>query len=246
MSLELHDLRAGHRDHQVFDGVDLRLERGRITALLGPNGVGKSTLLKAILGLLPSQGRITLDGQDLGALSPPERARRVAYVPQRSLLNAPLSVREVVALGRFVHGGGGRKQVDQAMERVSITALAERPFTQLSGGERQRVLLARALAVGATTLLLDEATSALDLGHALAIHRVLRELADQGHLVVSVLHDLAEAQRHADDAVLLHEGRVHAFGPVSGIVAPEPILQVYGVQMHPGQAPSWSLPGEGE
>ncbi|MEL6908291.1 MAG: ABC transporter ATP-binding protein, partial [Planctomycetota bacterium] len=154
--LHVTGLRARYgRGEDVLHGVDLHAPRGACTALLGPNGSGKSTLLKAILGLVPSLGEIRLDGAEFASVSPSERARRVAYVPQRSLLTAQLPVRSVVDLGRFAHrgalGGAGAEDgsvVDAALEECRVAHLAERAFTALSGGEQQRVLLARALATG--------------------------------------------------------------------------------------------------
>ncbi|MGD2019318.1 MAG: ABC transporter ATP-binding protein, partial [Planctomycetota bacterium] len=169
--LEVSGLRARYRrGPDVVRGVDLVAPRGAITALLGPNGSGKSTLLKAVVGLVDSEGEVRLDGADLRGLAADARARRLAYVPQRSLLAAPLLVHSVVAQGRFPHRRGlsapteeDRKAVQGALEDADIAHLACRPFTELSGGEQQRVLLARALATGADVLLMDEPTSAQDV-----------------------------------------------------------------------------------
>jgi iron complex transport system ATP-binding protein len=137
----------------VLHDVDLEANPGEVLALLGPNGAGKSTLLKALAGLLPHEGRIEIDDVDVASLSPRARAKRISYVPQRSLLRSALSVEEVVALGRYVHGGsfGGmskndRDAIDHALDTAHADVLRDRIFTQLSVGEQQRVLLARALA----------------------------------------------------------------------------------------------------
>lgn len=249
-------LRGFHARHphgpDVVHAVDLTAARGQVTALIGPNGAGKSTLLKAILGLVPSTGSASLDGTDLRQLPPPDRARRMAYVPQRSQLTARLSVRSVVELGRFAHSGawGARSAADdtaisRAMHDTGTTDLSHRPFPELSGGEQQRVLLARALASGATTLLLDEPTSALDVRQVLLLHQVLRTLAERDCCVLTVLHDLAEVRRHADAAVLLQSGRVAESGPVEQVVAPGPVRAVYGVDVHPGEGLRFALPPGG-
>ena len=237
--LELRHLFVRHRrGPDVVHDVSFECPPGEITALLGPNGAGKSSLLKAIIGLLPCRGAVLLHGQALNALPALERARRVAYVPQRTRLDARLGVREVVDQGRFAHRGPlarptreDRRAVDEALAEVDGQNLEHRVFTELSGGEQQKVLIARALATGAEILLLDEPTSALDARHVLVLHRLLRRLAEQNWCVLVVLHGLDEAHRHADRAVLLAGGRVHAAGPVEAIVAPEPVREVYNVDL---------------
>jgi len=249
--LTVRGLVAGYRHGpDVVHGVDLTAPRGAITALMGPNGAGKSTALKAMVGLVPrARGSMQLDGADLAALGGPERARRVAYVPQRTLLTAPMRVRDVVAMGRFVHRGpwgrpgrADRAAIDAAMASAEIEPLADRTFPTLSGGEQQRVLLARALASGATALLLDEPTSALDVRHALLLHRALRALADDGAVIVVVLHDLSEARARVDQVVLLDAGRVAAAGEAAEVIAPAPVRAVYGVELIEGGGLGWRLP----
>ncbi len=226
---------------RVLAEVCFTAERGSLTALLGPNGAGKSTCLRAALGLVPAMGRIALDSRDLLALDDRERAQHIAYVPQRTRLVAPLPVGRVVSQGRFAHRGAfagltaqDRKAVAGAITATGIEALVDRRFTELSGGEQQRVLLARALATGARTILLDEPTSSLDVGYALTLLKTLQRLAREGCCVVAVLHDLNEARRWADAAVLLDEGRLVACGPAAEIVAPGPLREVYGVEVIEG------------
>lgn len=238
----VRDLRARHRHGpEVVCGISFRAPRGAITALLGPNGAGKSTALKAIVGLLPRSGEVRLDGQDLGALTAQERAQRVAYVPQRTQLMARMSVRSVVSLGRFAHRGplarasrADEDAVESALHDAGAAALADRIFPELSGGEQQRVLLARALATGATALLLDEPTSSLDVRQVLDLHATLRRLADRGCCVVVVLHDLSEVRQNADRAVLIQQGRLYAAGPVGEIVQTPPVRAVYAVDLVEG------------
>jgi iron complex transport system ATP-binding protein len=247
--LSVRGLRAGYRNKNVLNEVSFEAPRGKVTALLGPNGSGKSTLLKSILGLVPSEGEMILDGAGLREMSPLERAQSIAYVPQRSLLTARLSVAEVVELGRFAHRGpfalrsqSDHVAVEEAMITTEVCALRDRVFTELSGGERQRVLLARALATGAKTLLLDEPTSALDVRQVLRIHQVLRRLAEGGCCVLVVLHGLGEARQNADRAVLLSEGRVCQVGAVDKVLQREIIREIYGVELVEGGALSFTLP----
>lgn len=222
----------------VLRDVDLRANPGEVLALLGPNGAGKSTLLKALAGLLPYEGRIEIAGVDMASLSPRMRAQRISYVPQRSLLRSALSVEEVVALGRYVHGGsfGGmsktdKEAIDHALETSHADVLRDRIFTQLSVGEQQRVLLARALASDAPILFLDEPTAALDVGEGMAVLRLIRKLAARQHTLIVVLHDLADARSTTDRALLLKDGRVVEQGDTREVVSPEPIRAVYGVKL---------------
>ena len=215
----------------VLRGVDLEAHPGEVLALLGPNGAGKSTLLKALAGLIAFEGRI-------GALAPDERARRISYVPQRSLLRSALSVDEVVALGRYAHRGafGGlskndKEAIDHALQTAHAEVLRNRIFTQLSVGEQQRVLLARALASDAPILLLDEPTAALDVGEGMAVLDLIRRLASRQHTIIVVLHDLADARSTTDRAILLKEGRVVERGDTQDVVSLEPIREVYGVTL---------------
>ncbi|MBW1874337.1 MAG: ABC transporter ATP-binding protein [Deltaproteobacteria bacterium] len=159
-------------------------------------------------------------------------------MPQRSLLRSALSVEEVVALGRYVHGGsfGGmskndRDAIDHALETAHADVLRGRIFTQLSVGEQQRVLLARALASDAPILLLDEPTAALDVGEGMAVLRLIRTLAARKHTLVVVLHDLADARSTTDRALLLKDGRVVEQGSTADVVSADPIRAVYGVKL---------------
>jgi len=222
----------------VLQEIDLEAKPGEVLALLGPNGAGKSTLLKALAGLLPYEGQVEIAELDLASLSPSKRAKRISYVPQRSLLRSALSVEEVVALGRYVHGGnfGGMSKndeeaIDHALATTHANGLRGRIFTQLSVGEQQRVLLARALASDAPIVLLDEPTAALDVGEAMAVLRLIRKLAARKHTLVVVLHDLADARSTTDRALLLKEGRVVEQGNACDVISPEPIRAVYGVRL---------------
>ncbi len=223
---------------RVLEGVGLQAKPGEVLALLGPNGAGKSTLLKALAGLVPYEGRIELGDADLSSLSPQQRAQRISYVPQRSLLRSALSVRDVVALGRYAHVGGfgglsknDKEAIDDALSTAHADALRDRIFTQLSVGEQQRVLLARALASDAPILLLDEPTAALDVGEGMAVLALIRRLAERRHTIIVVLHDLADARSTTDRALLLKEGRVVEQGDTKDVVAAEPIRNVYGVRL---------------
>jgi iron complex transport system ATP-binding protein len=224
------------RKHVALRDVTFEATYGTITAVLGPNGAGKTTLLKSMMGLLPYAGAIEIGGVELGALSYRQRAERLAYVPQRSALDAPLSVATVVGHGRYAHQtrlsliAEERHTIERALAATDIADLAERSYLDLSDGEQRRVLVARALATGARVLLLDEPTASLDISHALALFRLLRRLTQDGMCVIIVLHDLNDALSFTDRAILLDRGLVVAQGATGEVIAEQPIRQVYGLE----------------
>jgi iron complex transport system ATP-binding protein len=225
----------------LLEDVSVKMEAGEMLGLVGPNGAGKSTLLKALAGILPHQGEILLEGSPAAGIPRRTRARRIAYVPQHSTLDAPMPAREVVAQGRFAHRDDwGRASIDdsaaitRALENTGALHLADRPFSRLSYGERRLVLLARALATGAPILLLDEPTAALDVAHALSLLHLLRELAGRGYALIVALHHLDEVAEFCDRALLLRQGRVVSTGPVAKVVAAAPVREVFGVDLIPG------------
>ncbi len=241
LSMSGVSVRRGARE--VLAGIGLTIAPGEVVVVIGPNGSGKSSLVMAAAGLLPASGVIDIEGRAIAALDPLERARLIAYVPQRSELMAPLLVREVVAMGRYVHGDGGNlgtlgttatAAIVDALTAVDAVALAQRRFTELSGGEAQRVLLARALATGADTLLLDEPTSALDVAHRLALARMVRTLACRGKAVLIAVHDLTEAAAVGDRVILLSAGRVLKTGTPTEVIAPGPVREAYGIDVIAG------------
>ncbi len=247
--LTVEGLRAGIPGWDIVRDVDMCLHVGEVLALLGPNGAGKTTLIRAVLQLCAARGRVLLHGQDLTRMAPTDRARAIAYVPQQSRLSVPLSAREVVELGRYPHRGDAfglgpadRAAVDAALAATDCRHLQNRPFATCSGGEQTRLLVARALATQARCLVLDEPTASLDIAHTLEFFALVRRLADEGMAVLVVLHHLADALRWADQALLLDAGHVVAQGPVSEVLTPERVRQVYGVNMCPGAEPGFSLP----
>lgn len=240
--LEVAELSVALGRRPVLDGVSLAAGEGEFVAIVGPNGSGKTTLLRAIAGLLPFAGRIALNGRPLGAMSLKERARVIAYLPQGNVFHWPVSVGEVVGLGRLpLMAGAGlsdedRAAVDAAMERTEVQAFAARPVTTLSGGERSRVAIARVLATGAPLIIADEPTAALDLRHQIAILELLRRHADDQGTVVAVLHDLGLAARHADRIVILDGGRVVADADPRTALTPERLAETFGVRADVSEA----------
>ena len=242
MTAELRLLGVGVRlaGRPVVQDVTVTLRPGRLVAIVGPNGAGKTSLLRALVGLVPSTGRCTLGDIDLAALTRRERARRLAYLPQGHEVHWPIPVRDIVALGRYPHGApdpdrlseADRAAVASAMAVTETAAFADRPVTELSGGERARVALARVFAADAPVVLADEPTAALDPRHQLDVMGALRGRARAGAIVVAVTHDLGLAARFADDAVVLRDGQLAAFGPPGEALAPAILKGVFGVEAY--------------
>jgi iron complex transport system ATP-binding protein len=222
---------------RVITGVSLALRPGELVALVGPNGAGKTTLVRALAGLVPAQGRISLAGTPLAAMTAPERARALAYLPQGHVFHWPMPVADIVALGRFAHADpfGRTSEADRGAVRRALAAtataeLAERPVTTLSGGERARVALARALAAEAPVLLADEPIVSLDPRHQLVVMELMRSAARAGGAVLAVVHDLALAARFADRVLVIAGGRLVADGPAAEALSQERIAAVFGVE----------------
>jgi iron complex transport system ATP-binding protein len=227
--------------------VALQVERGALYAVIGPNGSGKSTLLKLLLGALhPQGGEIFYSGQRLSEWSRRSLAQHIGVVPQGEETAFPVTVREMVEMGRYPHlgllgrpGRGDRVAIDEAMERCDVGELADRPLSRLSGGERQRALIARALAQQPSTLVLDEPTVSLDIRHEMETFELLAELTRaDGKTVVLVTHQLNLAARYAHRMLLLDRGRPAAEGEPGQVLTREAVERVYewavAIGAHPG------------
>ena len=226
MILSGHALTIGYPDHTVGSGLDVALSTGEVLALLGPNGGGKTTLLKTLLGLLrPKAGEVRLGGEPLARISIRARARNIAYVPQVHVGTFAFTVETVVLMGRSAHGNlfsrpsaRDRAVAQSALARFGIAALSARPYTEISGGERQLVLLARALAQEPQFIVLDEPTASLDFGNQGKVMREIKALAASGHGVLFTTHDPNHALRAADRAFLLRDGACIAEGKVADVL----------------------------
>lgn len=231
---------AGYGRSPVLHGVTLGFGEGQLTGILGPNGAGKSTLLRVLARLLPpASGAVRLDGRDLYAgFREREAAHRVALVPQEESYPYPLTVRELVELGRTPHlgpfGYPGRHDaiaVDRAIAEMDLSRLAGRLVAELSGGERKRAQVARALAQEARILALDEPTVHMDVAHAIGLFGLLRRLAAAGRTVIVASHELWQLARYCDRLVLLKRGRLVMDGPPNRVLAARECSAAFGVRM---------------
>jgi iron complex transport system ATP-binding protein len=236
MILSGHDLSIGYRERVVGHHLDISLKTGEVLALLGPNGGGKTTLLKTLLGLLrPISGEVRLGDRPLASYPARDRARRIAYVPQSHAVTFAFTVETMVLMGRTAHGtlfsrpsAADRAVALHALERFGIAHLADRPYTMISGGERQLTLLARALAQEPEFVVLDEPTASLDFGNQGRVMREIAALAASGHGVLFTTHDPNHALRAADRAYLLRDGARIADGPVGSVLTCEQLTALYG------------------
>jgi iron complex transport system ATP-binding protein len=239
MSLETRDLRLSYGSDPVIDDLRLRIASGRITALVGPNASGKSTLLRGLARLLrPATGAVLLDGRDIARIPTREVARRMAILPQDPETPDGLTVRQLVGQGRYPHRAPLRgwspddeRAVDAALAATGMTQLAERPVDALSGGQRQHAWIAMTLAQQTEILLLDEPTTYLDLAHQVDVLDLLAELNRDGRTIVMVLHDLNQAGRYADDIVAVRAGRIAAAGAPEEVVTEDRVREVFGVDV---------------
>ena len=214
--------------------VGVQVSEGEMVALLGPNGSGKSTLVRVLLGALPHEGTVLFMGREVREWARDEIARRVGVVTQGEDIAFPLTVRELVAMGRYPHLGAWRSESDldrgaisRALQQCELTELVERPVTALSGGEKQRARIARALAQEPRTLVLDEPTASLDIGHEMALFELLARLRSDGVTIVIATHNINLAARYADRLLLLHRGMVSAAGTPTQVLTRDTVQRVY-------------------
>ena len=235
--IEIDKVCKRYGDTLVVDTVSLAIPRGGVVGIVGPNGAGKSTLLSIISRLMKSDsGRILVDGVDVTKTPGRELARRLSVMRQENHVAARLTIRDLVAFGRFPHNRGRSNRDDQervaaAIAFVGLDAMADRFLDQLSGGQRQRAFVAMALAQDADYALFDEPLNNLDIHHAVSMMRLFRRMGDQpGKTVIVVLHDLNVAATYADRIVVMQAGRVVGDGPPSEIITRSLLSDVFCVE----------------
>lgn len=236
--LELKNVSAGYGDQKVLDNVSVSFEKGRLTAIIGKNGCGKSTLLKTALGLLPAgSGEVLVDGENIVKLKRNDIAKKVSYLSQGR--NVPdMTVGQLVLHGRFPYLDYPRRYTmkdkeiaGNAMEKMGISHLADKPIYTLSGGMRQSAYIAMALAQDTDFIFLDEPTTYLDITNQIELMRNLRILAENGKGIITVLHDLPMAFNFSDEIVVMSDGRVVQSNTPSAIASCDAVYNLFGVKI---------------
>lgn len=224
----------------LLEGIDFSMASGRVASIVGANGAGKTSLLRLLAAERPpTRGRVTCDGEPVDAIAPEARARRLAVLPQHSVLDFPFAAREVIEMGRIPHFTGrvyDDRIVDELIVRLELRDLADRTYTTLSGGERQRVQIARVLCqvwdnLDRSYLLFDEPTAPLDLSHQLAFLSLARELASRGAAIALVMHDLNLASRFSDEMTIMKAGTVISRGTPMEVVTSDNVKAAFDVEV---------------
>ncbi|MFC0244380.1 ABC transporter ATP-binding protein [Falsochrobactrum ovis] len=230
-------LSFGHRT--VLSGVSFEAEPGEFIGLIGPNGAGKTSLLKAILGLIASDGQLSLENRDLRNMTNQEKARHLAYLPQEREVAWPVAVKTLVSFARaalkpMFEGQDDEdiKLVEAAMRRMDVIRFCDRVVSELSGGEKARVLIARVLAQNTPIILADEPVAGLDPAHQLGLMEVFASLAAEGRTVIASMHELSLAAGYCTRLIVLDQGKVVADGPPTKVLSEELLRSVYGINAH--------------
>ncbi|TAA65065.1 heme ABC transporter ATP-binding protein [Shinella sp. JR1-6] len=238
----------------IVHGVSLEAKAGQLTAIVGPNGSGKTTMMKAVAGELPSKGEITINGHALAALEPWQLAVKRAVLPQAATIAFPFTVREIVRLGLTVGPNRHAERIDaitaEALAAVDLAGFAGRFYQELSGGEQQRVQLARVLSQiwepvldgEPCFLMLDEPVSALDIRHQLTIMTLARRYCESGGGVIAVMHDLNLTAMFADHMVMMRSGRIERAGPPANVMTDDAMEAVFGCRMRINGVPATGVP----
>ena len=251
IKLRLQDVTLGYGQSVVVEGITLEANPGQMLGLVGPNGCGKSTIIKALSHVLaPRSGKVFLDGRDISRIPRRELARLLGVIPQMPLLPSAFTAFEIVLMGRNPHLGlfqyEGRKDMDiawQAMENTSTRHLSQRRISELSGGEIQSVVIARVLAQQTQAILLDEPTANLDINRQIEILDLIKGLClSKGLTVVIALHDLNLAAQYCNRLALINEGRLYAEGRPEGVITADNIRRVYGAGSYISRHPLSGLP----
>lgn len=237
MTIEVNNIKFGYTSNNILDNVSFSIEKSQIVSIVGPNGTGKSTLIKCIDGLLnPSKGSIYLDGNNINKMHRNDIAKELGYVPQSSSDIFDITVLDMVLLGRRAHINWRSKNKDKlialdALKSLGVENLAMKSFNKLSGGQQQKTIIARALAQEAKVLLLDEPTSSLDIKRQLEVMDVIESLTRlKGISSILSVHDLNLAARYSDKIIMMGNGKIVAAGKPLDVLNEDNIADVYGVE----------------
>ncbi len=238
--IKVEALSFGYTEKTVLEDINLAIREGEIVTLLGPNGCGKSTLIKIMLGLLcPAKGRISFNGKDIRHVPPKLLAKEIAYVPQTHKSSFPYKVMDIVLMGRIPHktfffkySKSDMRTAEDALERLSISQLANRAYTEISGGERQLTLIARALAQGAKTFIMDEPASGLDYGNQLRLLDQIVKLSRAGYTFIASTHSPEHALWVADRAIMIKNGVVVADGDCDDVISSVNLFRLYNAKVN--------------
>lgn len=239
-ALQVENLQFGYRKELVLKGLSFNIEKGKFVSIIGPNGSGKSTLLKTLNQLYsPSQGGILIDGNNINRLKKKELARKIALVPQDTLIDYDFTVEDIVLMGRHPYKGRFQKEdekdykiVNEVLKMTNTFHLKDRIITEISGGERQRVIIAKALAQKPSIILLDEPTSHLDINHQIEILSLLKKLNEEmGTTIVIVIHDVNLASRYSDEIIMLNEGKILEIGRPEKVITKKNIEFAYDLKV---------------
>jgi iron complex transport system ATP-binding protein len=242
MTTPLVDVRSvsfGYSKRAVLQNLDLAVSKGEVVTLLGPNGSGKSTLIKILVGVLsPLGGSVFYGGEDIARFGMKRLAREIAYVPQTHKSVFPYSVLDMALMGRIPHktfffkySAKDLEIAHDALERLSILHLADRPYTEISGGERQLTIIARALTQGARTFVMDEPAAGLDYGNQLRLLEQIDKLSQEGYTFIKSTHSPEHALWIADRAIMIKDGRIFADGPCEDVVNDANLLGLYNARV---------------
>lgn len=239
MKVEIEGLSCGYGSKLILEDVNMMVESGESLCILGPNGVGKTTLFKTILGLIPKfSGSVEIDGLDINSIPRSEFAKKVAYVPQAHVPPFPFKVLDVVSMGRTPHissfSGVSKKDKiisEEAIEKLGISYLKNDVYTEISGGERQMVLIARAMAQQSEFMVLDEPTSNLDFGNQAKILKIVKELSRMGKGIIMTSHFPDHTFISASKVMAIGRDNYYKFGSSDEVVTSEVLGRLYGIEV---------------
>ena len=238
MEVKTENMDFGYGDTPVLHGIDLKIDEPGLVCIIGPNGVGKSTLVKCICKIIhPTQGTVYVDGHDLDDIPLKELAKVMGFVPVVSGDTFSMNVLDTVLMGRHPHQRMGTTSdldlsiVDRTLNMMGISHLAMRNFNELSAGQHQKVMLARGLVQEPKVLLLDEPTSNLDVRHQLDVTKMLTKLSvEKGILIIMISHDINIAAKFSDEVIMMHQGHIYDVGTPDHVINEENLKVVYGVE----------------